>query len=163
MLDTKDGFLERLDWETNKTIQVFSALPEGKLDYRPHENSRSALELIRTMIREEAMFKEIIEGKLDFEWNKGDVTEYGTTVAEIASRFKASHMEVIDKLKNIPEDEFKKDIPWTGGRQISRLHVMIELLFDQVHHRGQLSVYLRLTGGEVPSIYGPSFDEPMPD
>jgi len=35
-------------------------------------------------------------------------------------------------------------------------------LMDEVHHRGQLTIYLRLAGGKVPSIYGPSGDEPMP-
>jgi len=34
------------------------------------------------------------------------------------------------------------------------------MLGDQIHHRGQLSVYLRMAGGKVPSIYGPSADEP---
>jgi uncharacterized damage-inducible protein DinB len=50
----------------------------------------------------------------------------------------------------------------TGPKQMSdlrRLDVLWFLLNDQIHHRGQFSVYLRIAGGKVPSIYGPSGDE----
>lgn len=42
----------------------------------------------------------------------------------------------------------------------SRLEIAWFMLYDQIHHRGQLSVYLRMSGAKVPSIYGPSLDEP---
>jgi uncharacterized damage-inducible protein DinB len=51
----------------------------------------------------------------------------------------------------------------TGPKQMgemSRAQIAWFLLHDQIHHRGQLTVYLRLAGGKVPSIYGPSGDEP---
>jgi uncharacterized damage-inducible protein DinB len=43
---------------------------------------------------------------------------------------------------------------------VRKLDFLWLMLTDQIHHRGQLSVYARMAGGKVPSIYGPSFDEP---
>jgi len=51
----------------------------------------------------------------------------------------------------------------TGPRQfgdVSKLFLCTLMLNDSIHHRGQMSVYLRMSGAKVPSIYGPSRDEP---
>jgi uncharacterized damage-inducible protein DinB len=47
------------------------------------------------------------------------------------------------------------------GRHIPLVQACWFELFDHIHHRGQFSVYLRLAGARVPSIYGPTADEPM--
>src|SRR5205085_10497043 len=62
------------------------------------------------------------------------------------------------------DDELHENVhffvaPKTMG-EISRINWIWFLLHDQIHHRGQFSVYLRMAGGKVPSIYGPSADEP---
>jgi uncharacterized damage-inducible protein DinB len=68
--------------------------------------------------------------------------------------------QVADKIKATPDDKLEMNMDWIG-RQAPRLEALTSMLFDQVHHRGQMSVYVRMAGGLVPSIYGPSADEPM--
>ncbi|OLC11236.1 MAG: hypothetical protein AUH41_01155 [Gemmatimonadetes bacterium 13_1_40CM_66_11] len=67
-------------------------------------------------------------------------------------------------MRKVEESQFNTPVKFkTGPKQVSdlrRLDVLWFMLNDQIHHRGQLSVYLRMTGAKVPSIYGPSKDEP---
>jgi uncharacterized damage-inducible protein DinB len=156
-LNEKNSFLERLDWEMNTSIKVMKSMPADKLDVKPHPTSRSAKELMHVLIHELAFMKDIADGELD--WEKA-YSEYGDTLEEITSRAQANHMEVMDKLKNIPDEELQKPIRFTS-HEVPRLEAMLELMFDQIHHRGQLSIYVRMNGGKVPQIYGPSYDEPM--
>src|SRR6267142_2028476 len=69
-----------------------------------------------------------------------------------------------DKVRKTDESQLNTTVKFmTGPKQQSdlrRLDVLWFMLNDQIHHRGQLSVYLRMAGGKVPAIYGPSKDEP---
>jgi uncharacterized damage-inducible protein DinB len=68
-----------------------------------------------------------------------------------------------DKVRKVDEHQLNTTVKFvTGPKQMSdlrRLDVLWFLLNDHIHHRGQFSVYLRMAGGKVPSIYGPSADE----
>src|SRR5947207_2029668 len=68
-----------------------------------------------------------------------------------------------DKVRKVDENQLNTTVKFmTGPKQqgdLRRLDVLWFLLNDQIHHRGQFSVYLRMAGGKVPSIYGPSSDE----
>ena len=86
-------------------------------------------------------------------------------MAEIVAVYDARHEELTERMKKVPASQWEKRMPFTFQGQ----EVMNETgyengwitLFDQVHHRGQLSTYLRPMGSTVPQIYGPSADEPM--
>jgi uncharacterized damage-inducible protein DinB len=71
---------------------------------------------------------------------------------------------MIDKVKHTPEVELNKTMKFmTGPKQtgdMRKADILWTGLMDTIHHRGQLSVYLRIAGAKVPSIYGPSLDEP---
>ena len=80
------------------------------------------------------------------------------------SAFKKNHADVVAALTKAPDEAFQGTIkffiaPKTMG-DVPKLQFFWFMLCDQIHHRGQLTVYLRMTGGKVPSIYGPSADEP---
>ena len=68
------------------------------------------------------------------------------------------------KIKKAGEELFSRTIKfWVTKGRVGNVKVgelLWDLRHDQIHHRGQLSVYLRLVGAKVPSIYGPSADEP---
>ena len=68
-----------------------------------------------------------------------------------------------DKVRKVDDAQLNTTVKFvTGPRQMSdlrRIDVLWYMLNDQIHHRGQFSVYLRLAGGKVPSIYGPTADE----
>jgi uncharacterized damage-inducible protein DinB len=78
--------------------------------------------------------------------------------------FDATTKAAQQALANTPESRLLETVPFfTGPKQMGNVRVIDILWFmllDSIHHRGQLSVYVRMTGGKVPSIYGPSGDEP---
>jgi uncharacterized damage-inducible protein DinB len=83
----------------------------------------------------------------------------------IVTAFEQGHAHATQNLKNMSDDVFKSTIvmlvgPGGATAPIRRADALWMMLFDTVHHRGQFSVYLRAAGGKVPSIYGPSGDEP---
>jgi len=86
------------------------------------------------------------------------------TYGEILAAYEATHKDMVNKVKALTETEWNSSIAWMVGpkqmAQVRRADVLWMMMMDSVHHRGQLSVYLRLAGAKVPSIYGPTADEP---
>lgn len=86
-----------------------------------------------------------------------------TSWQQVLDAFHAQHHEISALLGRTKEDDLAPVRFYSGPKEM-REYPAVEflwfMLFDQVHHRGQLSVYVRMTGGKVPSIYGPSADEP---
>jgi len=83
---------------------------------------------------------------------------------EVISTYEKAHAALVERLKQTPEAELNQTVKFmTGPKQMGdmrKMDVLWFMLMDSVHHRGQLSVYLRMADGKVPSIYGPSADEP---
>lgn len=152
----KNAFLTLFEWEAATTAKLLKAFPADQLEFRPHEKSRSAKEMMQTFIAEGVAMLQICEGAID--WSSVHGPDLATA-SELVTAFEGMMTQVADKIKATPEDQLKMDMDWIG-RQAPRLEALTSMLFDQVHHRGQLSVYIRLAGGLVPSIYGPSADEP---
>jgi uncharacterized damage-inducible protein DinB len=70
------------------------------------------------------------------------------------------HNEVQEMIAQAGDEQLNKIIDFYG-HQLRAIDALMAELHDQIHHRGQFSVYLRLAGAKVPSIYGPTADEPM--
>lgn len=155
-MSRKDSVLEMFEWEVATTAKVLKAYPSDKLDFKPHEKSRSAKEMMQTFVAEGVAMIQICEGAID--WTKVHGPEL-TTAQEYIVAFEGMMTQVADKIKATPEDQLMSNMDWIG-RQAPRLEALTSMIFDQVHHRGQMSVYVRMAGGLVPSIYGPSADEP---
>jgi len=161
-MSEKEQFLDAWGREYPTTLKVLKAYPATKADLKPHERCRSAKELAWTFVFEGVGGAQALDGELKFppknmpsmpdKWD-GVVTE-----CERAFRLLG------DKVRKASDAELNKTIKFfTGPKQMAdvrRLDFFWFLLMDMVHHRGQLSVYLRMAGGKVPSIYGPSADEP---
>ena len=153
----KKAFLELFEWETGTTAKILKAYPADKLEMRPHEKSRTAKELMKTFTAEGVACLQICEGAVDWNTVKGPDL---ATAEELVVAFEGMMTQVADKIKATSEEELKQEMDWLG-RKAPRIEALTSMLFDQVHHRGQMSVYIRLAGGLVPSIYGPSADEPF--
>jgi uncharacterized damage-inducible protein DinB len=139
------------------TLKVLRAYPEDKLDMKPAEKSRTAKELITTFIREEYVCRGALRGDL----RRADTPErmpqgFGGML-EMLTRI---HKEVQNTIARADDEELERVIDFYGY-QLRAIDALWAELHDQIHHRGQFSVYLRLAGAKVPSIYGPTADEPM--
>lgn len=162
----KQQFLEVFDQEHDRTMRVLRAYPEDKLDLRPHPKAKSARELAWVFVAECALGTVV--------WN--DELAKGMPSSGIAFPKPPDHWNELLAATEKATREFRDLIesasdatllgnvhvftaPKTMG-EMSRINWLWFLLHDQIHHRGQLSVYLRMADGKVPSIYGPSADEP---
>ena len=157
----KDLFLQTFRRESQTTVKLLKAYPANKGDYRPHEKSRSAKELGWTFVMEQGVADMALKGHIDFSKPMPPAPgSYGDVIAA----FEGASRETVAKVSNASEEDLNKPVQFPVGPgkmgEFRRMDVLWTSLMDQVHHRGQFSVYLRLAGAKVPSIYGPSADEP---
>ena len=159
-MDEKAHFLKTWKKEAPATRAVLSRIPEGS-DYRPDPKSRTAREIAWLIVREEILLADGFE-KGTLEWAEAAVPP---TMKEVLDTYDRHHDEATGKLEQTDESKWAGRIPFLFQGQ----EVMNEpggetawgFLLDIIHHRGQLSTYLRPMGSTVPQIYGPSADEPM--
>jgi uncharacterized damage-inducible protein DinB len=158
-MTNRDFFIQRLEAETPAMLKVIRALPADKLDYRPHPRSRSAGELVAVLVAEVACLVEMCE-KGEINWVDPKAATSTENAAADYERFQKKYEELLHKVDDATWD---KHIPLLmDGKKVhggSFSAMCWEMLFDAVHHRGQLSTYIRPMGGKVPSIYGPSADD----
>lgn len=152
-------FVTRWEQEQAAFGKVLRALPADKLDYRPHERSSAAGDLAwQLAIEQRGMTEMIDKGQQEFE-----VTPRPATLDEIVAAWDSATNELREKLQGLDEEKCAgKCSLIMGGAPVwsdSLGNMLWGYLFDMVHHRGQLSSYIRPMGGKVPSIYGPSADD----
>lgn len=141
-------------------LKVLKAIPAGKRDYRPDPKSRTAMELAWMLASEEAGMVSLLE-KGEVAWTE---TAPPARSEDIVELFEKSAAEVDRRLARFDGSRWgeQKARFLMGGAPVweDTLEQMAwGFLFDAIHHRGQLSTYLRPMGGKVPAIYGPSADD----
>ena len=145
--------------ELPKFVKVLKALPQDRLDYRPDPKARTASELAWVLATEEAALVTLLDtGRVEWSDEKAPAT-----VEEIVAGYEKSANAVNQRLAALDEAGWEKKGQFLMGGQVAWEDSMGEFvwgfLLDSIHHRGQLSTYLRPMGGMVPSIYGPSADD----
>ena len=159
-MSEKDTLLNTWEREFQTTLKVLKAYPSERQEYRPHEKSRSAKELAWTFVVEEkTAIVGALSGQIDFQ--PSTPLQH---MKDVISEYEKSHRESVVKFKTLSEEDLHKTVKFPVGPQKMGDFRIIDVLWivvmDMIHHRGQFSVYLRLAGGKVPSIYGPTADEP---
>jgi uncharacterized damage-inducible protein DinB len=150
--------ISRLENEATVTARVMAAVPDDKADYRPHETNMSAGELVSHIAFAEIWF---LEGVLNGEYGQPD--DSGVVKmkpSEVVAMYQQKMPQLFARAKTLNGEQLAKQVQF----YMFNLPAVAYLNFAQVHsihHRGQLSVYLRPMGAKVPSIYGGSADEPM--
>jgi uncharacterized damage-inducible protein DinB len=142
-MDEKALLLRFWQKEAPVTRKVISRIPEARSDYKPEPRSRNAREIAWLIVIEERALVEGLEnGQINWQ----------------------EHDELTRRLTQLDPSAWERQVPFLfQGQEVLRARgydLAWEFLFDQIHHRGQLSTYLRPMGSTVPSIYGPSADEP---
>ena len=153
----REFFISRRPDEFKMFQDVLRAIPGDKLSYKPHDRSPSAAEIMWMIAREQdACVRLLDDGAV--EWNDAPPP----SAEQIVKTFEQNWRALDERLKDQDDDTWKR-----RGQFIYQGKVVDEspigqslwfMLFDAIHHRGQLTAYLRPMGGRVPEVYGPSAD-----
>ena len=155
MVDDKTLFTNFWSNEAKTTRNVLARIPEGS-SYRPDPKSRTAQEIAWQIVCEEQMIIEALEnGKA--EWAPLPMP---ATMKEVLEAYEKQSAGLPGRWKALPEDRWRGTLEFFGSQREAS-PMAWSFLFDIVHHRGQITTYLRPMGSTVPQIYGPSADEPM--
>jgi uncharacterized damage-inducible protein DinB len=140
--------------ESKTTRNVLARIPEGS-DYRPDPKSRTAQEIAWQIVCEEKMIIEALEtGKA--EWAPPPMP---ATMKDVLEAYEKQSAGMDRRWKALPAERWEGTLDFFGGQRPAS-PMAWSFLFDIVHHRGQITTYLRPMGSTVPQIYGPSGDEP---
>jgi uncharacterized damage-inducible protein DinB len=158
-MDDREFFCKRHRAEFPTFMKVLEAMPVDQFDYRPHARSPSALDLVWTLANEMAACTTMIDSG-EVRWDPPPAP-----LPREALRIFHANYEALDARVNRLGDETwrRPSKLYVGGELVMEQPLggfLWYLFFDAIHHRGQLSTYIRPMGGKVPSIYGPSGDDP---
>jgi uncharacterized damage-inducible protein DinB len=155
------SFLATWNHEAQNTARVLRSLPEGQYDFRPDPQGRSLGELAWHLAEVDAyMARAAATGAFDFQ-TKVPGLERPRTIAELAPGYERVHATCVAQVQGIKPEELgrKLDSPM-GGNPVSTAEVLWGwLLHHSIHHRGQLGLMCRLSGGATPGIYGPNRED----
>ncbi len=156
---TRDAMLADLEREMDTTVRVIAAIPENRArEYRPDPKARTAWELAWHLVSSEVqMLDEIAEMKFSME------PRYPTeprSVAEMVSWYKEHLPLAVAKVRKLTGQQLVTPVDFYGAFNFPAFIYISFVSKHSIHHRGQLSAYLRPMGSKVPSIYGGSADEP---
>ena len=157
-MSNREFFTQLCASEYPRFLGVLQATPAANLEYRPHPKCRSAYELVGHLIAHEQDLVELLEtGTINHRMQVPF-----KSVDEAVSIYRDARSVAERKLSSLDDHAWE-----SMSRFLVNGNVIMEaprrdlawmLMLDAVHHRGQLSTYLRPMGGTVPSIYGPSAD-----
>ena len=158
-MSTREFFRARRQAELPAFIRVFKALHKDRVDYTPHERSPSAGAIVWTLTSELKACCELAEtGQID--WKSTAPLDMDQMIAD----FETHHARLDARVATLDDDEWSRPGRFRVGSKVVMEMPVGEMLwfflFDAIHHRGQLSAYIRPMGGKVPAIYGPSGDDP---
>ena len=159
----KDSLLPEFDSEMATTRRVMERLKEDKYDWAPHEKSMKAGRLA-SHIAEMTVWGTISITQDSLDLAGGHQPFNASSRAELLAAFDKNVEECRKAIEGASDETLMQSWSLKQGDTVimtlPKISVLRTLVMNHtIHHRGQLSVYLRLTGTPVPSIYGPSADE----
>lgn len=164
-MPAKDAFLRTLDEEHARTMKLLRALPKDKADTRAHPNIKTPKELAWTFVLERGLGKAA--------WS--DAFKNGIPAGrtpppppdkweDLVAALESANKEWRDLISSTSDEQLREKIHFfVGPKQLgeyTRMDFAWFLLHDEIHHRGQFSVLMRMCDAKVPSVYGPSEAEP---
>jgi uncharacterized damage-inducible protein DinB len=165
-MELKSFFLQQLEREIQANRRVLERVPEGRNSWKPHERSMEMgylAALVASMPGWISMMIETDQLNLDMPESQRFRARAQDSTAGLLKLADESKVQTEIALRNTNESHLAK--PWKfvmGGKALSeapRSQQIADVFTHMAHHRGQLTVYLRLNDAKVPAIYGPSADE----
>lgn len=151
--------LSQLEQEWKTTQRVLAAVPdEAAAGYKPSEKCMSGQELAAHIAFTDAWFlQSVINGSFE---RPDDAGALSRKPSELAAEYETKIPALIEQAKQLSPEKLAQPMQFHSWIMPAVQYLAISLKHG-IHHRGQLSAYLRPMGGKVPAIYGGSADEPM--
>jgi len=159
-LGYRDLMLDGVTRELEITKRVLAAIPEGKRDYRPDPNARTAWELGWHLANTDVQFLDAI-ADLKFAMPAPPRTDKPETVAELVEWYDRNVKRGVARVASMSAEQLLTPVSFLGVFNFPAVFYLGFLNNHSIHHRGELATYLRPMGSKVPAIYGGSFDEPL--
>src|SRR3974377_1703707 len=156
----RESMLQGLARELEITKRVLAAVPDGQPDYRPDPKARSAWELAWHLAScDVQMTDEIADHKFQMEPR---FKEEPKNVKELVDWYGKNFRRAMNPVSAIIPEQLTTPVDFLGAFNFPAVFYLSFINNHSIHHRGQLSAYLRPMGSKVPSIYGGSAAEPGP-
>ena len=157
-MNTREFWIECFKDEKPKFLRVLRAVPPDQLSYRPHPRSSAAGDIVWLLAVELGDACEVVDhGRVEY------IPTPSPSLAESIAKYESNASELEKRLARLDDASWESQAQFLMGGQVVWEAPLGQMLwgffFDAIHHRGQLSSYLRPMGGKVPSIYGPSADD----
>jgi uncharacterized damage-inducible protein DinB len=150
-------YLPGLKNEHRLTKSVIEAIPLDRGDYRPDGISKSALDLAWHITATEMRFLEAVAAGA-FDLSPRPLLDSIKTSKDLAAWYSEHFEPRVETLAKLSNEQLTKVVDFRGMFQLPAVMYLNFVLHHSIHHRGQLSMYLRPMGAKVPAIYGESYD-----
>ena len=149
---------QNLQGEWMHTYKAINALPEAKKDYKPETNSRTAWDLAHHIaICDVGFLHAVAANSFSVFPAKCDAK----SIPELADWYKKEMPKALEKVLALDGNHLSKTVEAFGVMKLASVNYLMFCNNHMIHHRGQLTTYIRPMGGKVPAMYGGSFDEKM--
>ena len=154
----REFYLQRRTAEHPAFMRVLQALPADQAGYKPNERSPAAQQIVWTMANELQTCIDAVKT------NRGQwIMDPAPSLPEMVSLFEQRSNELTELVAGMDEPGWERTAQFFFNGKLASEQPIGAFLwfihFDAIHHRGQLTVYLRPMGAKVPAVYGPSADE----
>lgn len=126
------------------------AVPNDKLEWKPADGMFSLRELICHLPQAELL---IVRSALAGSTQKPQLELSGLSVDQIVETFDRQHERLVEEVSRLDPNQLEEEVEFYG-RKMPRIALLVGMTEHEIHHRGQLFIYLRLLGVEPPKIYG---------
>jgi uncharacterized damage-inducible protein DinB len=158
--------IAELEREAATTRKMLERVPPDAFTWKPHEKSMSLGRLAGHVVELQGIFRAIL-GQDELDFGSGSYEPFAAeNVSELLEAFDKNVANALELLNAQSDEELLKTWRMRNGEKVffelPRLAAIRSIALNHtIHHRGQLSVYLRLLDVPLPSVYGPTADEPM--
>lgn len=157
-MTTREYFTKHFKAERPAFDQVIRAMPKDKLGYKPHERNSSAGDIAWFLVLELRALVQLAK-TLEVQWSQ---PSNPGSVHAIAAEYNKAADEMEQALATMDDKKWDSEARMYFGGKLAKAaplgETIFDFFFDAIHHRGQLTAYLRPMGGTVPSTYGPTAD-----
>lgn len=150
--------LDGIQREAETTKKVIAAVPDEKSEYRPDPNARTAKELAWHLANSDIQF---LDGIADMKFSMESPEVKPTTSAEVVAWYDENIKRGVERVAAMTPEQLLTPVEFFGVFNLPAVLYLGFLNNHSIHHRGELTTYLRPMGSKVPSIYGGSYDEPF--